>query len=79
MKLTIDQIIDQLKRDKNFMARVSSWQSIPAKEPKFGGNPAKLDNIILNALKWRAGADSISNVLAKMPEDLSGLIEAVAG
>ena len=35
--------------------------------------------IILNALKWRAGADSISNIIAKMPEDLSGLIKAVAG
>lgn len=51
MKLTLEQIIDRLRRNDAFMACVTAWQEIPAKSPEYAEFPAQLDERLLAALR----------------------------
>jgi DEAD/DEAH box helicase domain-containing protein len=47
----MEQIIDRLKRDKNFMANVSAWKVLEPKEAEFSEFPKQLNKKLLNALQ----------------------------
>ncbi len=51
--MTIDQIIDTLKRDEQFNTNTTHWKHIPAREPSYAAFPANLDARIITALQQR--------------------------
>ncbi|RQW00388.1 DEAD/DEAH box helicase [candidate division KSB1 bacterium] len=48
--MTLEQIIDRLRRNEAFMSCVTAWQEIPAKDPEYAEFPAQLDERLLTAL-----------------------------
>lgn len=51
--MTIEQIIDSLKRDEHFNSNVTHWKHIPARDPNYAPFPANLDPRIITALQQR--------------------------
>jgi DEAD/DEAH box helicase domain-containing protein len=48
--MTLDQIIDRLKRDAEFTQCVTNWRTVPAQEAKFAPFPDQLDSRLTEAL-----------------------------
>ncbi|RPI02931.1 MAG: DEAD/DEAH box helicase [Calditrichaeota bacterium] len=51
--MTIEQVLDRLERDEQFMQSVRHWQVLPAKEAEFADFPAKINPKVLQALNER--------------------------
>lgn len=49
--MTIDQLLDYLKRDQGFMAKVSLWKELPARQPVWAEYPQALDSRLKGALQ----------------------------
>jgi len=49
--MTIDQVIDSLKRDSSFNNNTTFWKHIPAREALFADFPKNLDKRIIEALQ----------------------------
>jgi len=69
--MTIDQVIDSLKRDSGFNSNTTYWKHIPAREAQFTEFPENLDQRIITALQKRGikklythQADAISSVIS---------------
>lgn len=48
--MTIDQLLDYMKRDRSFMDHVSVWRQVPGRLAEFSGYPAELDPRLVTAL-----------------------------
>ncbi|MBN1542568.1 DEAD/DEAH box helicase [candidate division KSB1 bacterium] len=51
--MTIDQVLDMLRRDSAFMQNVQAWNTLPAQEADYGDFPSELDPRLLEALEKR--------------------------
>ncbi len=51
MKLTINQILDLLRRDSRFMTNVTKWHTFEAKEAEFAAFPQNLNPALLSSLQ----------------------------
>ncbi|MBN2411875.1 DEAD/DEAH box helicase [candidate division KSB1 bacterium] len=49
--MTIDQVIDSLKRDSGFNSNTTYWKHIPAREAEYAEFPENLDKRIITALQ----------------------------
>jgi DEAD/DEAH box helicase domain-containing protein len=49
--MTIDQLLDYLKRDRSFMEKVSLWKELPARAAQFAPYPTQLDARLVSALQ----------------------------
>jgi DEAD/DEAH box helicase domain-containing protein len=48
--MTIDQLLDFMKRDRSFMENVSVWRQVEGRAAEFAGYPADLDARLIQAL-----------------------------
>ncbi len=69
--MTMEQIIDRLRRDDKFMANVTAWEILPRKEAEFAEFPPALNEKLVHALKqhgirrlYTHQADAIAHALA---------------
>ncbi|MBN1998212.1 DEAD/DEAH box helicase [candidate division KSB1 bacterium] len=69
--MTIDQVIDSLKRDPGFMRNVTLWKEIPEKEAEFAEYPATIDSRLVQALKDRG----IKNLFIHQAEAIQYILD----
>ncbi|MDZ7722404.1 MAG: DEAD/DEAH box helicase [candidate division KSB1 bacterium] len=53
MNLTLEQILEQLKRDRDFTDHVTQWKTIPAQAASYSEFPKHLDAALIDTLKER--------------------------
>ena len=70
--MTIEQIIDILQRDRNFMSCVSNWETLKPKDATFAEFPEALDDRTVSALKKHGIKKLYSHQYLSIKKSLEG-------
>lgn len=70
--MTLDQLLDYLKRDRSFMERVSFWKELPARAAQYAPFPTTLDARLTAALQTHGISALYSHQAAAIEAVLQG-------
>lgn len=70
--MNVAQTIDALRNDDRFMRNLTTWRTIPPREPVFGGFPEGLDSRLVDALKGKGVRELYSHQRAAVDRVLAG-------
>ncbi|OUN00959.1 MAG: ATP-dependent helicase [Firmicutes bacterium ZCTH02-B6] len=70
--MNLAQVLDWLRGDPAFMANVTHWEVLPAREARYGGFPDGLDERLIAALKARGVRDLYTHQTEAVAAALAG-------